>query len=86
MTGLAEDALLEELFARSDVSFSVTDNCTKCGICSRVWPVGNIRITDAGPEWQHRCESYLACYHWCPQRAVRTAVGSYGQKLTAVPR
>lgn len=78
VTGLAEDAPLDELFARSDVSFSVTADCTKCGICSRVCPVGNIRMTDAGPEWQHRCENCLACYHWCPQRAVRTAIGQEG--------
>jgi len=68
----------DELIHRNDTSFSVDENCTGCGICSRVCPVHNIKMTDGRPLWLHHCENCLACYNWCPTRAVRGGIAAEG--------
>ena len=55
----------------TDKKFTVDEDvCTKCGKCSRVCPVDNIKGTP--PAWIHngRCTSCLACYHYCPVHAI----------------
>jgi len=44
--------------------------CIKCGKCSKVCPVDNIKGTP--PMWLHngRCTCCLACYHYCPVHAI----------------
>lgn len=47
-----------------------TSECNCCGICEKVCPLNNIRIENKRPQWGKDCSSCLACYHWCPQKAV----------------
>ena len=69
-----------------DRAFQVDEKCNGCGICSRVCPVGNIRmVDDAGephrrPVWQHRCEQCFACLQWCPQEAIQFGSKTSGGK------
>ncbi|MCX5780008.1 MAG: EFR1 family ferrodoxin, partial [Firmicutes bacterium] len=51
-------------------SFYVDDKCNGCGICAKVCPVNNIEIVDNRPMWNHHCESCLACFVWCPEKAI----------------
>ncbi len=53
-----------------DRSYHADENCTGCGICSKVCPVHNITMADHKPAWQHHCENCLACINWCPQKAI----------------
>lgn len=62
---------IEEL----DRDFFVESQCSGCGLCERVCPVGNIRIADNHPEWLHHCEHCMACIHRCPKQAIQ-----YGKK------
>jgi ferredoxin len=55
----------------SDKSFFVDGNCDGCGICAKLCPVGNIKMTDGKPQWQHRCECCMACFHWCPKASIQ---------------
>lgn len=56
---------------RMDKGFSVSDACTKCSICRKVCPVGNIKMYDTGrPRFEHHCEQCLACIQNCPARAI----------------
>ena len=55
----------------TDKKFSVDPSCDGCGVCAKVCPVGNIAITGGRPEWKHSCEQCLACFHWCPKRAIQ---------------
>lgn len=59
-----------ELMSLTDRSISVDDNCNGCGTCSKVCPVGNIKMVVGKPEWQHRCEMCFACDEWCPRKAI----------------
>ena len=58
-----------------DEEFLTTDKCTGCGLCAGVCPVGNIKMEERRPVWQHNCERCLACIHWCPCEAIE-----YGKK------
>lgn len=50
--------------------FRSTNGCIGCGICKKVCPVKNIEIADDRPIWQNHCSRCLACFHWCPEKAV----------------
>lgn len=62
-----------------DHAFHADSSCVRCGTCLRVCPVGNIRMTQAGPEWLHRCEQCFACLNWCPKAALQFGKGTIGQ-------
>jgi ferredoxin len=64
-----------------DTSFSVEDSCTSCGTCAKVCPVGNIKMENDRPVWQHRCELCCACLHFCPVEAIQlnTMQGTKGR-------
>ena len=54
----------------ADACFTVSEDCISCGLCSRVCPCGNIRLTDAGPEFLRKCAQCMACVVYCPKRAI----------------
>lgn len=56
---------------KSEKSFTVTDACISCGICTYVCPRGNYSLTPGGAETSGDCEFCFACIHNCPQRAIR---------------
>jgi ferredoxin/flavodoxin len=54
-----------------DKYYSVSDDCTKCGICEKVCPVGNIDVDEVGhPYFKHHCEQCMACIQFCPKKAI----------------
>ena len=63
----------EELLPFMDNSFYTDKECVGCGNCSRICPVGNIQIINDKPQWQHHCEFCLACFHWCPNGAIKSS-------------
>lgn len=51
------------------LSYSVNDQCIRCGICARVCPADNITVTDRVVFSDH-CEDCYACLHNCPKNAI----------------
>lgn len=78
LSGASPDLAVEELIRLNDISFSVTGECTGCGLCAQVCPVGNIDMVDDMPAWRHRCENCLACYNSCPVRAIQGGIPQKG--------
>lgn len=58
----------------TDSKFTVApDACIRCGKCSGVCPVGNIKCDPLGtPVWQNNglCTTCFSCYHHCPAHAI----------------
>jgi ferredoxin/flavodoxin len=65
---------VEKLILFTDNSFRLNENCNGCGICLKVCPVDNIKMIDKKPKWQNHCENCLACYNWCPQKAIHGSI------------
>jgi len=54
-----------------DRKFSVSDNCTSCGICAAICPAENIELVEGKPVWKHHCELCCGCIHICPAGAIQ---------------
>lgn len=67
MTGAFNRVFKPEKSARD---YIVDEKCTKCGICSRVCPGGNVVVDERGVCFGHTCEGCLSCLHLCPQSAL----------------
>lgn len=63
----------EELLPFMDRSFHTDEKCIGCRTCLRICPVENIQMVHKTPEWRHRCEFCLACFHWCPEGAITSS-------------
>ena len=77
LSNSSPDVPIEELMYRADRSYSTNEKCNGCGICVEVCPVNNIKITGGNPVWLNHCENCLACYNWCPHKAIQ---GEIAQK------
>ena len=71
---------IEQLMPLCGRSFALDENCNGCGTCATVCPVDNIEIADGKPVWQNRCENCLACYNWCPQKAIHGGIAKDGYR------
>jgi len=56
---------------KMDKKFYSDEKCTKCRICSKVCPVGNIDFADGRPYWKGSCQQCMACIQWCPAEAIQ---------------
>lgn len=74
LAALDHDASIEETIYKADRTFLVNAQCNGCGTCVRVCPVENITIVEGKPHWLQHCENCLACYTWCPQKAIYGAL------------
>lgn len=53
---------------------SSTSDCVGCGTCEKVCPLNNIKMVNKKPQWGYNCSTCLACFHWCPKKAVKGGV------------
>lgn len=62
--------LAKRLIPSEDRKFSLNEKCTGCGVCEKICPANNIRLTNGKPVWMHSCEQCAACFNWCPSEAI----------------
>lgn len=77
---IANRSFLYRGIAAWDKKFVATDRCVGCGLCAGVCPVGNIKMENRRPVWQHHCERCLACIQWCPCGAIEYGPKTVGRQ------
>ena len=68
-------------FSIHDNSFTVSDDCTGCGLCEQGCVTNSIVIKDGKPTWNGSCTHCMACICGCPNEAIE-----YGKKSVGKPR
>jgi ferredoxin len=61
---------LTSMASKRGAGWIVGEDCSKCGICAKVCPVGNIAVSDK-VSFGDKCEMCLGCVHNCPNGAMR---------------
>lgn len=74
ISGYPIDSSMDILIHNADNSYKVNEDCNGCGICKRVCPVNNIEMVSDEPKWLNKCENCLACYNFCPKKAIKGGV------------
>ncbi len=74
----ARDPSMDMFINFSDKSYSVNEKCNGCRVCMQVCPVDNINIINDKPVWLNHCEACLACYNWCPVKAIQGGISQKG--------
>lgn len=69
VTAMLQGSLDRRLSDKTAHDFIVNEKCTRCGVCSKVCPTGNISVTDK-VMFAEVCEVCLGCVHHCPQNAI----------------
>lgn len=64
-----------------DQEYSISQDCSHCGICERVCPVNNITNAVTKPTFAHNCQRCMACVQYCPKHAIIIA----GVPMNKVP-
>lgn len=72
-------------FLMSPKPFKHTSACVECGKCAKICPMNNIWMEN-GPCWGKNCAGCLACYHVCPQNAVRYGSMTKGKGHYIAPK
>lgn len=70
LLGKTGNNIFSKGFPTRDTKFNLGNQCTGCGKCEKVCSVGNIRMVDRKPTWNHNCEYCLACINHCPVKAI----------------
>lgn len=50
--------------------FSVSTDCSGCGICAKVCPADNITMDSGKPQWKSDCQDCCACIQMCRSEAI----------------
>lgn len=59
-------------FTRSTRGFKTGEECSGCGLCSRICPVRAITMKDGRPVWTaNRCLKCTACINRCPEQTIQ---------------
>ena len=59
-----------KLYNRLTKEYAASAACTGCGNCAALCPVGNIKMENKKPRFQHDCQKCMACIQWCPTQAL----------------
>jgi len=56
-------------YEKSAQKYIINGNCNKCGICAKVCPVKNVKVSDS-VQFSDHCAGCQACLHLCPKNAI----------------
>jgi len=70
----------------ADRHFWTDAKCNACGLCSKLCPTANVKLTDNKPVWSGNCEQCMACLQYCPQEAIQFKKKSLSRKRYRHPQ
>ncbi|NCB51333.1 MAG: hypothetical protein EOM54_05565 [Clostridia bacterium] len=83
VTGVLADGLFKVAYRpverRMAGKFYADHNCIRCGLCAKICPVQNIKITSIGVFFSNRCFLCMRCINQCPQEAIQIGRGTIGK-------
>lgn len=56
--------------------FYSTNECSSCGMCSKLCPTNTIVMENGKPKWTKNCIHCMSCINRCPKRAIEYGKGT----------
>lgn len=76
-SGIVNDVFYR-FYVKAD-SFTASEECSGCGLCEKLCPLGNVSMKDGRPVWGSNCTHCMACICHCPQEAIEYGKASVGK-------
>ncbi|MCL2828733.1 MAG: EFR1 family ferrodoxin [Oscillospiraceae bacterium] len=71
--GLIQGVFLFAVEKRANTSVRIADDCTNCGICVDLCPMGNLVSEHGRITHKHNCTMCYRCINQCPEKAITIA-------------
>ena len=68
--GLFQGVFMGTMEKRANKTVKVANNCTQCGVCVAVCPMGNLVPDSTSITHKQNCTMCYRCINKCPQRAI----------------
>jgi len=69
-----------------DSKFRVLSSCNSCGLCEKLCPLGNIKLSLGVPVWMGNCTHCCACISHCPKEAIEYGKSTVGKTRYTFPK
>ena len=72
--GKSQSAYWPAIEAGAAKNIQIDADCIRCGLCSRICPVGNLSMGKQGVEQAGKCAVCYRCVNACPKQAITTLI------------
>lgn len=72
--GKSQSAFWPAVEERAKDDIQVDADCIRCGLCTRICPVGNLSMGADGVEQAGKCVMCYRCVNACPKQAITTLI------------
>lgn len=82
-TGVLADGLFKAVYRPIERGMAgklyADETCVRCGLCAKICPSQNIKITKVGVFFSSRCFLCMRCINQCPKEAIQIGKGTIGK-------
>lgn len=80
LLGKSQNVFFPKIEEKGKSSFSVDESCIACGLCIKVCPMNNLKMTDGKVEQNNNCTLCYRCVNICPKQSCTVYIHNKPKK------